>query len=129
MMAQRIIAATLAVALVGFTSVAVALAQEPAPRPAPQAVEPTAELRVRDVAGTVKNVDAASRTVQVSSGMLGLFRTTLVVTEETRIEVQGHEATLADIKEGDQVKASYATQDGQSVARSIEVSLAPAGKP
>lgn len=129
MMAQRIIAVALTMALVGSMS-ALALAQQPSPRPGLPAAAPQGEApSIRDVTGTVKGVDAAARTVQVSSGMLGLFRTTLVVTDETRIEVQGHEATLADVQEGDQVKASYEMQDGRSVARSIEVTLDGATKP
>jgi Cu/Ag efflux protein CusF len=119
---RRIIACMLAVAFVGLGVAEMTLAQQqpPAPRAEPQ--PPVA----RDLEGTVKKVDPAENTVQVSSGVLGIFRTTLMVTGDTRIQVEGRDAALGEIQEGAQVKASYEVQDGKSIAKSIDVSGAPA---
>jgi Cu/Ag efflux protein CusF len=70
--------------------------------------------------GPVKKVDSASRSVEVG-WFLGLFGTTLEVTDDTHIAVAGQKGSLADIREGDRVKASYEARDGQNVAKSIEV--------
>ncbi len=71
--------------------------------------------------GTVKKVDPGARTLQVSSGLLGLFGRTLEVTSDTHIQVEGKQATLADIHEGSKVKASYETREGKNIATRLEV--------
>jgi hypothetical protein len=121
-MIRRIIAVGLVAALLAV--VEMALAQQPVPRPdpRPQQQDPVA----RDLTGTVKKVDPAGRTVHVSSGRLGIFSTTLMVTDDTRIQVQGRDGALTDIQEGANVKASYEIRDGRSVAKSLDVTLAPA---
>jgi Cu/Ag efflux protein CusF len=75
--------------------------------------------------GTVKKVDPGARTVQVSSGLLGLFGRTLEVNSDTQIQVEGKQATLADIHEGSKVKASYETREGKNIATRIDVMPAP----
>ncbi|HET7876461.1 MAG TPA: hypothetical protein VFN71_13155 [Methylomirabilota bacterium] len=109
--------ATLAVA-----SVPVYAQLQPPPRPqqAPAAQPTTGELE-----GTVKKVDSASRTVQVSTALMGILGRTLEVTDETQIQVEGRQASLADIREGAKVKASFEVREGKSVAKRIEV-MAPA---
>jgi Cu/Ag efflux protein CusF len=77
--------------------------------------------------GPVKKVDPMAKTVDVG-WFLGLFNTTLEVTEDTRIAVEGAKASLQDIREGDRVKAAYTAQDGKNVARSIEVTQAETQK-
>ncbi len=72
------------------------------------------------VDGPVKKVDPASKSVEVG-GFLGFFRTRLAVTDDTQIAVEGGKGSLADIREGDRVKASYEARDGQNIAKSIEV--------
>jgi Cu/Ag efflux protein CusF len=79
------------------------------------------------VDGPVKKVDPMAKTVQVG-WFLGLFNTTLDVTEDTRIAVEGAKASLQDIREGDRVKAAYAEQDGKNIAKSIEVTQAETPK-
>ncbi len=115
--------------------------QTPTPRPAPgapgAAPAPGVEKpSMKEVEGTVKKVDPAAKSVQVSSGLLGLFGATLEVTDDTKIQVQGKEgASLADIQEGAKVKASYESRDGKNLAKRIEVMPAeektssPAGSP
>lgn len=94
----------------------------PAPaRPAPAAPATPSVERPKEVEGTVKKVDAATRSVQVSSGLLGLFGATLEVTDETKISVQGRGGSIADLREGAKVKAAYESRDGKNVATSIDV--------
>lgn len=105
---------------------AMAQMQPPAPaRPAPGAPEaparPAPQEATKVVEGTVKRVDPGTKSVQVSSGLLGLFSATLELTEETRIQVEGKQGSPADIREGAKVKASYETREGKNVAKTIEV--------
>lgn len=72
------------------------------------------------VDGPVKKVDPLAKTVSVG-WLLGLLSTTLEVTEDTRIAVEGGAGSLQDIQEGDLVKASYEAQDGKNIAKSIVV--------
>jgi Cu/Ag efflux protein CusF len=96
-----------------------------APRPAPGAGAVAPEKpTTKEVEGTVKKVDQAARSVQVSSGLLGIFGATLEVTDETKIHVQGKDGSLSDIREGAKVKASYESRDGKNVAKSIDVMAA-----
>ncbi len=92
-------------------------------RPAPGAGVGAAapEKTTKEVEGTVKKVDPAAKSVQVSSGLLGLFGATLEVNAETKINVQGKDGSIADIQEGAKVKASYESRDGKNVAKSIDV--------
>jgi Cu/Ag efflux protein CusF len=77
--------------------------------------------------GPVKTVDPTAKKVRVG-WLLGLFSTTLEVTEDTRIAVEGTKGSLQDIQEGDLVKAAYLEQDGKNIAKSIEVTQAEAPK-
>ncbi len=72
------------------------------------------------VDGPVKQIDPLAKTISVG-WLLGLFSTTLEVTDHTRIAVDGSAGSLQDIREGDVVKASYEARDGKNIARSIEV--------
>ncbi len=87
--------------------------------PARSANIPQAKL----VDGPVKQVDPLAKTVSVG-WLFGLFSTTLEVTEETRIAVDGRAASLMDIREGAKVKAAYEARDDKNVAKSIEVTEA-----
>jgi Cu/Ag efflux protein CusF len=130
---MRIVAAlALATALVALV-VAPAMAQTqtaPPPRPAAPATVPE-KPTTKEVEGTVKKVDAAAKSVQVSSGLLGIFGATVNVTDETKINVQGKEGALTDIREGAKVKAAYESRDGKNMAKTIDVleePKAPAGQ-
>jgi Cu/Ag efflux protein CusF len=92
----------------------------PAQIPPPVTVAP-AEKTTDQLEGAVKNVDPGAGTLQVSYGPLGLFRRTMEVTDKTVIQVDGREATLADIREGEKVKASYERHDTKNVATRVEV--------
>jgi hypothetical protein len=112
-----------------------ALAQIPmqAPPPtAPPVGKPSAEQTTTGLLeGAVKEVNPGAGTLQVSTGPFGMFWKTLEVTGDTRIQVEGRQAALADIREGAMVKASYETRETKNVATKIEVT-APAqagGKP
>jgi phosphoenolpyruvate-protein kinase (PTS system EI component) len=62
------------------------------------------------VDGPVKHVDPLERTVSVG-WLFGLLSTTLEVTEDTRIVVDGRAASLTDIREGAKVNAAYEARD------------------
>jgi Cu/Ag efflux protein CusF len=85
--------------------------------PTPMSASPPQETRMD---GPVKQVDPLAKTVSVG-WLFGLLSTTLEVTEDTRIVVEGATGSLADIQEGDLVKAAYEAHDGKNVAKSIEV--------
>ncbi len=91
-----------------------------APGPADQpAARAPSVVQERLIDGPVKKVDPIAKTVQVG-WFFGLLSTTLEVTDGTQIAVEGATASLQDIREGDEVKASYETRDGKYVAKSIE---------
>jgi hypothetical protein len=69
----------------------------------------------------VSKVDPLAKTVGVSSGLFGLLGATVRVADDTQIRIMGQPGTLADIKEGARVKASYEVRDGKNLAKSIEV--------
>lgn len=70
--------------------------------------------------GPVKDVDPAAKTVKVG-WLLGLVSTTLEVTDDTHISVEGAKGSLDMIREGDEVKASYEVRDGKNLAKAIDV--------
>ena len=109
----------LALTLAMSAGPAMAQAQVPPPRPAEP---PTAGM----LEGSVKKIDPAARTVQVSWGPFGLLGRTLEVTSDTQIQVEGRQGTLADVREGAKVKAAYETREGKNVAKQIEVMPAEA---
>jgi Cu/Ag efflux protein CusF len=88
----------------------------PADRPA------TADtMRAGTLEGSVKKVDPGAGTIRVSSGLLGILSTTLKVTSDTQIQVEGRQASLAEVREGAKIKASYESREGKNVATQIEV--------
>ena len=71
--------------------------------------------------GTVKKVNPAAGTVEVSIGKFGLWSKTLEVSPTTDIRIEGQKASLEDLEEGERVRASYETRVGKSFASTIEV--------
>jgi Cu/Ag efflux protein CusF len=96
-------------------------APSPAAVPPPVTVGPIEKTTTAELEGAVKNVDPGAGTLQVSYGPLGLFRRTIEVTDTTIIQVDGRQATLADIREGEKVKASYERRETKNVATRVEV--------
>jgi colicin import membrane protein len=92
-----------------------------APRPTSPSMSPAEKARPAQVEGTVKKVDPGAQTVDISSGLFGMMGRRLEVNDRTTIQLDGRQATLADIREGTKVKASYEAQDGKNVAMAIEV--------
>ena len=123
---------SMAVAAAGLAlTVSVAVAQTaPKPSGAPsapaesglrQAPSPAPSVPVTKVIdGPVKDVDPAAKTVEVG-WLLGFLSTTLQVTDDTQIAIDGEKGSLDRIHEGDQVKASYEARDGKNLAKAIEV--------
>jgi hypothetical protein len=60
--------------------------------------------------------------VDVSIGLFGLLGRTLVVSRDTVIRVDGHEAQFADLQEGAKVTAYYEERGAKLVATRLEVS-------
>lgn len=124
---MRFLAILASAAVLVTLAVVSVTAQSQAPQyapPVPGAPPVPAETISKKVEGTVKKIDPAAKSVQVSSGLLGIGGATMSVTDETKITVQGKEGSLADIREGAKVKASYESRDGKNVATSIEVTAA-----
>jgi hypothetical protein len=71
--------------------------------------------------GTVKSVDPATGTVQVSTGLFGLFGKTLRLSEDTEVQIGGRLGSLTEIREGARVKVAYEVRDGKNVATHIEL--------
>jgi hypothetical protein len=78
------------------------------------------------VEGTVKRINPAVRTIEVSTG--GHWEKTLELTVATEIRDEGRAATLDDIQEGVKVKASYETLLGKSFATRIDLIPSPPPK-
>lgn len=114
-------------------AVSVAWAQTAPPSPstpaAPRAAQgtpppmPASPPQAKVMDGPVKQVDPLGKTIAVG-WLFGLLSTTLDVTEDTRIAVEGATGSLQDIREGDVVKASYEVRDGKNIAKAIEVTEA-----
>ncbi len=112
---------SLSLLIISAVGVGVGLAQTqvPAGQPGPGVTMP--EKTVGTVEGKVKKADPITRTVDVASGMLGIFGKTLEVNPDTQVQVDGRQGSLADIREGAKVKASYESQAGRNIASRIEV--------
>src|SRR5262249_10991349 len=80
------------------------------------------------IEGTVKKVNPAKRTIEVSTGASGHWEKTLELTKGTQIRDEGRAATLDDIQEGMRVKASYETLLGKSFATRIDLIPTPPPK-
>ena len=90
----------------------------PAPPPAGAGAPPAMSAnppQEKLIDGPVKSVDPMAKTVRVG-WFLNLFSTTLAVTDDTHIAIDGEAGALQDIREGDLVKAAYAEQDGKNIA-------------
>jgi hypothetical protein len=72
------------------------------------------------IEGPVKAVDPVKKTVRVG-WFFGLMSTTLDVTDDTHIAIEGAKGSLDMIREGDRVKASYEATDSKNVAKAIDV--------
>lgn len=70
----------------------------------------------RVMAGTVSSVSSRSLSIASDTGVAR----TLQVVPETIITVEGRDGRIDDLKEGEQVRASFNEQDGRQVAVKIE---------
>ena len=69
-----------------------------------------------DVEGKIQSLDPAGNQLVLEDG------TTLVLTEDTTMTMDGNWVKLDELKEGAKVKASYQEKDGKNVAETVEVS-------
>lgn len=86
-------------------------------------------LRIEIEDATLRRVDLSDSKVELTSDLLGMFGATLVVTPNTRIDVNGTPVELKDLPQGARVRASYEYRDGFKVAFSISAEPPPAGGP
>ena len=94
-----------------------AQSQQATPGPATSSNASTIGL----VEGTVKSVDPATGTFQVSTGLFGLFGKTLRLSTDTEVEIGGRLGSLTEIREGARVKVAYQVREGKNVATHIEL--------
>jgi hypothetical protein len=73
------------------------------------------------IEGAVKDVDAATNTVRIAAGFLGLTSLPLVVTPDTKIAVKGKLGGFADLDRGQLVRVAYEVRPDQLVAWRVEV--------
>ena len=73
------------------------------------------------IEGAVKDADAATNTVRIASGFLGLASLALVVTPDTKIAVNGKLGGIADLDRGQLVRVAYEVRPDQLVAWRVEV--------
>jgi hypothetical protein len=99
------------------TASGAAAGQDPLMRPGP---EVKAHASDDVVAGEIGAVTATSVTIDGAPGTR-----VLEIAPETSITVDGEEATLADLEEGQPVRASFSEVQGRDVAVEIEVERAP----
>jgi hypothetical protein len=74
------------------------------------------------IEGKLTRVDGRRESVDVSIGLFGLLGKTIEVGRDTLIQVNGRDATFADLQEGAKVKAYYEERGAKLVATRIEVS-------
>lgn len=79
------------------------------------------------VTGTVKAVDAKAMTLTVTGAKKG--DVALTANDKTKVMAGKDAKTLADVKVGDKVKATYMSEGGKDVAKKIEITAAPAAAP
>jgi hypothetical protein len=73
------------------------------------------------IEGKLTRVDGRTETVDVSIGPLSLLGKTLEVRSDTLIQVDGRQASFADLQEGAKVKAFYEERGAKLIATRIEV--------
>ena len=126
---NRLVVAGAILVLAGSVAWAQTAPPAPATPPTPRAAQetpspmPASPPQAKVMDGPVKQVDPLGKTVRVG-WLFGLLSTTLDVTEETRIAVEGATGSLQDLREGDVVKAAYEVRDGKNIAKAIEVTAA-----
>ena len=76
---------------------------------------------IREVRGTVQAVDRETKALRISHDVGNMPDTTLLMADDTRIQVQGQPGLLADIQQGTRIRASYPDRYGIKLARSIEI--------
>ena len=79
----------------------------------------------REARGRVDSIERDTRTIRITSGLLGLSSVALVVTETTLIVVGEKEGGFGDIRQGEPVVAAYETGRRPLQATRVEVMLAP----
>ncbi|MEW6674816.1 MAG: hypothetical protein AB1348_02150 [Nitrospirota bacterium] len=127
---KKAIAIIVAVLFVfALTSISFAAEEKKAaPVPAEKKAEPAkpAEkkpaVKIRQVTGEVKAVDAVAKTITVAKKVKDKVEETVVtVDDKTKITLGKEKKTLVDVKVGDKVTVKYQVVDGKNVAKSVAI--------
>ena len=117
-LASKLFASLLALSLAA--PVLAADKAEKKPEKKPEAGAAAEKPKAKGVRGTVVKVDGDKLTIKV--GKDGK-ETVIATSKETKVKIEGKEATLADLKEGQMVNVSPAE------GTALTVNVAPAAKP
>ena len=79
------------------------------------------EDHIRELRGIVQAVDRETKVLRVSHDAGNAPDTTLLMSDDTEVQVQGRPGSLADIQQGTRIRASYQSRYGLNLARSIEI--------
>jgi hypothetical protein len=77
--------------------------------------------QLRELRGTVQTVDRETKALRISHQPAALPDTILLMTDDTRIQIEGRPGSLADVQRGTRIRASYQDRYGINVARLIEI--------
>jgi len=107
-----------------ITSVSFA-AEEKKAEPAKLAERP----KVRTVTGEVKAVDPVAKTITIVKKVRGVVEETVITVDDKTKITRAIEEAFAGVKAGDKVTVRYVGVDGENVARSVAIRVAPPAKP
>jgi hypothetical protein len=85
---------------------------------------------VGGVQGPIKGTESGTGTVRVASGFLGLRSLSIIITEQTKIPIDGKLGGIGDLDRGQLVRISYEMRADRLVARQVDVlNRAPSSDP
>lgn len=118
---RYIVTTALGALLVAGLSLSPARSQAPSPPNIGQAPARAPEDHIRELRGTVQAVDRETKVLRVTHDAGNVPETTLLMSDDTEVQVQGRPGSLADIQRGTRIRASYQSRYGLNLARSIEI--------
>ena len=118
---RYIMTTALGALLVAGLSLSPARSQAPSPPNIGQAPARAPEDHIRELRGTVQAVDRETKVLRVTHDAGSAPDTTLLMSDDTEVQVQGRPGSLADIQQGTRIRASYQPRYGLNLARSIEI--------
>jgi hypothetical protein len=77
--------------------------------------------QIKELQGTVQAVDRQTKALRIAHQPADVPDTTLLMTDDTQVQIRGRPGSLADIQRGTRIRASYQDRYGINVARHIEI--------